>query len=172
MPNYESKLVDSSRLLADILVDDIGNSLKKYKEMLDVAFLDKYPESMRATRILALCAEKNKKLVCPYVNQIVHQLEHMNVEGVKRGFLKILSENSECLDEDSWGIITNLAFEWMNNPKEAISVRYYCIDLITQLQDQYPEIREELISILESIMEDESGGLRTKCAKTIQKLNR
>jgi hypothetical protein len=172
MLNYELKLVDSSKLLADILVDDIGNSLKKFKEMLDVALLDKYPESMRAARILALCAEKNKKLVCPYVNQLVQQLEHVNVEGVKRGFLKILSENSECLDEDSWGIIANLAFEWMNNPKEAISIRYYCIDLMGQLQDQYPEIKEELISILESIMEDESKGLRTKCIKTLRKLNR
>jgi len=47
---------------------------------------------MRAARVIQLCSEKNTKLIEPFLNNLISIILETNVEGVKRGFLKILSE--------------------------------------------------------------------------------
>jgi len=168
--DYKSKLVDSSRLLADILVEDIDNSEEKVNEMMSVALLDNYPVSMRTARILTLCAEKNSTLI--HIHTMLQSLQIVKVTGVRRGFLQILSKLPECLDEDSLGILTDLAFQWMNNPKEAISIRYYSIQFGLYVVKKYPEIKAEFISILESMMMEDSAVLKAKCRNTIRLLNK
>ncbi|MGD2035761.1 MAG: hypothetical protein PVF73_11930 [Bacteroidales bacterium] len=172
MFDYKSKLADSSRLLADILVKEIGDSPEKFDEMMNVTLLDIYPYSMRAARILALCSENNAKLMNKHIGKMALALKSLKVEGVRRGFLKILSDHPENIDEHSWGIITDLAFDWLGNPKEAISIRYYCMELLLYLQHQYPELKEEFVSILESIVRESSQGLKTKCRHTLKRLNK
>jgi len=171
MFNYESKLVDSSRILADILVADIGNSQEKYNEMVAVALMDKYPVSMRAARILTLCKSKNQTLVKPHIKTIVQSLKSIKVEGVKRGFLKILSEVPDIINEDCIGLLTDLAFDWMGDPKKAIAIRVYSIDLLMHVVKKYPDLGHEFASNMETIMEDGSSGLKSKCKHTLRKLN-
>jgi len=171
MFDYESKLVDSSRILADILVEDIGNSKEKYSEMVAVAMLDKYPVSMRAARILTLCKSKNQTLIKPHIKTIVRSLKNLKVEGVKRGFLKILSEVPDIIKEDCLGLLADMAFDWMGDPKQAIAIRVYAIDLLLYVVKKYPDLTHEFASNLETIMEDGSSGLKSKSKHTMRKLN-
>jgi hypothetical protein len=172
MCNYDLKLVDSSRLLADILVKDIGNEPDRFAEMIGIAFRDEYPVSMRAARIVALCAEQHIELINPYVFQIVESIGEIKVDGVKRGFLKILAELPLVLDEQSLGIITDLAFNWLNDPKQAIAIRYYSIDILYKVAAIYPEIGVELSALLKSLADDSSSGLKSKSKKVLKYLKR
>ena len=171
MFDYESKLVDSSRILADILVADIGDSQDKYSEMMAVAMLDKYPVSMRAARILTLCTSKNPTLIRPHIKTIIQSLESTKVEGVRRGFFKILSEVPDLINEECLGLLADLAFDWMGDPKQAIAIRVYAIDLLLHVVKKYPDLRYEFVGNLETIMEDGSSGLKSKCKHTLRKLN-
>ena len=170
MFDYKSKLVDSSRMLADILAEDIGNSQKKYNEMLAVAMLDKYPVSMRAARILTLCESKNRTLIKPHIKTIVQSLAKIKVEGAKRGFLKILSEIPDVINEESLGLLADMAFDWIGDPKQAIAIRVYSIDLLLYVVKKYPDLVHEFASNLEIIMEDGSSGLKYKCRHTLKQL--
>lgn len=170
MFEYESKLVDSSRILADILAGEIVTSQKKYDEMLSVAMLDKYPVSMRAARILGLCQIKNEILIKPHIRKIVQSLNKIKIEGVKRGFLKILSENPDLINEDSLGLLADMAFEWIVDPKQAVAIKIYSVDLLVFVVKKYPELVQELVSSLEIAMEDGSKGVKSKCKHTLKKL--
>lgn len=171
MFDYTAKLVDSSRQLADFLAEDIGDSQEKFDEMLTVALQDKYPVSMRAARILALCKSR-KQLIRPHIPEIVKSLQGINVVGVKRGLLKILSEMPQVIDEDSIGILTDLSFDWMADAKQEIAIRVYAIDLLLSVVKKYPDLIQEFRSSLETIMEDSSTGLSSRCKYAIRKLTR
>ncbi len=172
MRNYESKLVDSSRLLADILVKDIGNDTGRFKEMMNLAFRDEYPLSMRAARVVALTAEWYPDLLIPYIPILITAFQHLKTGGVRRSFLKTLTEHSYPLSEEQLGILADLAFTWLSDPKEAIAIRYYSIEILLIVAKLYPEIRNELKSILDELLEDESSGLRAKSRKVINYLRK
>jgi hypothetical protein len=162
MNNFQLKLVDSSRLIADILVKDIGNDKEKFSEMLEIALLDKYPVSMRAARIIALCIEENPDLITNYFKRIAEALPGIKVDGVKRGFLKMLADTSISFDEESAGFLTDIAFTWLEDSSQAIAIRYYCIEILQKVSLQYPEIGDELTVILKNMPEDISAGLQSK----------
>ena len=172
MYNYELKLVDSSRLIANIVVADIGNDAKKFAEIMELALRDEYPLSMRAARVIALSTEKHSDLIVPHLQSIIDTLDSIRVEGVKRSFLKIFAEMPVELNEDMLGIITDRSFNWLVDPKEAVAIRYYAIDILLKVTRLYPEIKVELADSLNSLLEDNSSALHAKSKKAINYLNK
>jgi hypothetical protein len=167
MNNYKLKLVDSSRLVADILVQEIGDDEVKFSEMLEIALLDKYPISMRAARVVALCDEVNPSLIHNSYKKIMISLPYLKVDGVIRSFLKILADSTQNFDEESAGLITDLAFKWLGDSNQAISIRYYCIEILLKIAVKYPEIGDELNILLENLPDDISAGLKSKSSKIL-----
>jgi hypothetical protein len=172
MITYEKKLVDSSRSLADILVADIGNDHEKFSAMMTIAMEDEYPISMRAARVIELCTENNHLLVIDHLPFIIGKIGKFKVEGVRRAFLKILAERMADIEEDSVGKLTDLAFGWLCNRKEAIAVRYYCIEILVKVVTEYPDISTELIACLNNLLEEDSAGLRSKSRHVIKQLEK
>ncbi len=172
MRHYELKLVDSSRKLADFLVDDVGNDPERFNEMMQLSMRDVYPISMRAARIVTLVSEKYPELVYPHISKIISELHILNTEGVLRSYLKIITELSYPFNDDQLGILTDMAFNWLTNPKEAIAIRYYSIEILLMVSKKYPEIGNELKSILNELLEDSSSGLKSKSIKVLNYLKK
>jgi hypothetical protein len=171
MYDYELKLIDSSRMIADILVADIGNIQEKYDEMMALALRDEYPLSMRAARIVALCSFKHLNLVKPHLKSIIKILPCAKVDGLKRSFLKILAELPVYIDEEELGKLTGTAFEFLSDHKQSVAIRVFSIDILVNIGKRYPDIKFELKTILESVIPEGSAGLRAKCRKTLKTLN-
>ena len=127
---------------------------------------------MRAARVIALVTELHPELVHPYVNEIILKLSSWQTEGLRRSFLKILSEISYSYNEDQLGILTDLAFTWLTDPKEAIAIRYYSIAILLIVSKKYPEIKGELSTLLNELAEDSSSGLKTKSVKVLNYLKK
>ena len=172
MYDYESKLVDSSRVLADMLVQDIGNNPEKFREIINISFRDEYPVSMRAARIIPLITEIYPELLNPYIPWIITKLQHLKTEGVRRGFLKALSESSYSFNDEQMGILANLAFTWLPDPKEPISVRYYSIEIILKISEKYPELQIELKPLLHELLQDAPSGIKAKSQIALNYLKR
>lgn len=172
MFNYELKLVDSSRLIADIIVADIGNNTEKYAEILELTLRDEYPLSMRASRVLALATRNDTSLLLPHLQRVIDTLGSLKVEGVKRGFLYILAELPLELNEEMLGIVVDHCFTWLNDAKEAIAIRYYAIEILVKVVFRYPELKTELVESLQIILENDTKVLHAKSRKALKLLLR
>jgi len=170
MATIEEQLVDSSKMLADIIVNKIGNNKQQFSEAIELMLKDKYPISMRAGRIVHFVSEKHPHLVAPYYERMVNLLPTARVDGVKRSIQKIMYETPYDLTEEMWGKLTDISFNFIEDPKQAIAIRAFAIDFIVKTLNIYPEIKPELIALLESVRIDCSVGLENKCRKLIQKL--
>ena len=170
MYNYESKLVDSSRMIADILVADIAGDQDRFDEMFEITLQNSYPLSMRAARIIEICVSKHRKFILPHLNKLPEYIEASDVDGVKRSFLKILSETSLPQDENFLGLLTDLAFAYIENNNEAIAVRAFSIDILLKISKTFPDLKSELIPLLQNMAEISSKGLESKCKKILKKI--
>lgn len=172
MSGIEDKLIDTSRVVADIVTNYIGNNQDLFNEAMELVYRDEYPLSMRAARVIQLATYKHLNLIRPHIDRMIYALEYSKVDGVKRSFLKILAEKPLNLNEEQFGRLTDLSFSILKNGKEAIAIRAFAIDILYRIIKTYPEIKYELIPILEELKSDESVGLAGKCNKILKEFGK
>lgn len=167
MYNYSAKFVDSSRLVADLLTREIENSQEKFDELMSITFLDEYPLSMRAARVVYLCGIRNPGLFTSHIRKMITTLPRLKTDGVKRSFLKTLSSLPLVLNDEDNRALIDLAFEMVNDKKQSIAVRNYTIDLLIKLCARFPDLKTELIATITNLPVSESPALISKCKKTL-----
>jgi hypothetical protein len=172
MQNYEMKLIDSSRMIADILTTDILDDQNRFDEMFELSLREEYPLSMRAARIIELSTFKYKRLVLPHLDELINAIENSKIDGVRRSFLKILAELPIVLDDNAQGRLVDMAFSYIGDNKEAIAIRAFSLDLLVKTCRNYPELNNELIYILEEMTKASSVGLQTKSRKILALLKK
>ena len=170
MPSFEEQLVESSRVLTDIIVADIGNNQLLFDKVMDLMYRDEYPLSMRAAWVAYLAYEKHPELAKPHIKKLAIILPNTKVDGVKRSALKMLYDTMHELSEEDFGAFADLAFSWAEDSKQAIAVRAFSIDILLKVVETYPEITPEFTAILEGIIPDGSKGLKNKCGKLVKSL--
>lgn len=168
---YELLNTDSSRAVADYLVNLISDNQLKFNFIFDCCISEKYPINMRAARVLHLSAEKYPILAESIANNITSALLNCTNEGVKRSFIKILQNTNILKQVKSAGMVINKCYEWILSEKESPAVRCYSIDLVKNYCKIEPELKNELISVLFILECSNIVSLNTKKNKTLNELN-
>jgi len=168
---YELLNKDSSRAVADYLVNLISDNQLNFNFIFDYCISEKYPINMRAARVLQLSAEKYPILAEAIVDKITDALLNCNNEGVKRSFIKILQNTNILKKVKSAGMVINKCFEWILSEKESYAVRCYSIDLVKNYCKIEPELKNELISVLSVLECSNIVSINTKKNKTLTELN-
>jgi len=173
IPDFKALLnIDSSRLIADQVVDAVGDNFEYFKTVLELCFSEKYPVSMRAARVISLCNEKYPTLIIPYLDQLIKMIAKSKIDGVKRGILKTFKESVDLKLFTNLGELVDICFEWLMNPKEAVAVRYYCIKILTKICVIEPELKNEFITVLENISFESSSGMANLAKKMVTQMQK
>jgi len=155
-------------MIADVIVAEIGSDKEKFDEMLMLALKDEYPLSMRASRVVVLSTFKYNSLINSHIPVLIKTLPNSKTDCVKRSILKIFAELPLHLDDESIGKLTDICFNLLNDRNQSIATRAFAIGVLIKVIKKFPDIRFELKAVLESVMQDGSVGLKSKCRKTLK----
>ncbi len=170
MPDFASGLYDSGRKTADMAVEAVGNDPGRFAHLLNLSFTTSYPLCMRSARVIQLSCEKNQTLILPYLDEVIMKICSTKEQGVKRSYLKVIADVIDfSLIKDNSGLL-QACFDWLISPKEAISVRYYCIAIIEKFCMYEPELKPEFRSSLEFCLDEASSGFRNRALKAMKRL--
>jgi hypothetical protein len=172
LPDFIGGLWDSGRNTAEVAVVAIDNNPENFKYLLDICFSEPYPISMRASRVIQLFCEKKPEFILPYLDQVIEKVSVSKVEGVKRNFLKLITESVDFNLVKNNPKLLQIVFDCIISPNEAISVRYYSIFICEKFCDHEPDLIPEFKTILEFILNESSAGLRSTAIKVLKKYNR
>lgn len=64
----------------------------------------------------------------------------------------------------------NLCFQWLNNPKLKVSIKYYCMWVLRDLVPRYPELKGELLASLQAQQELNTATFRKQAGKVLEDL--
>jgi len=171
MPDFFSLLkIDSSKLIGDQVVDAVGDNPEYFKMILDICLYEKYPLAMRAGRAVALCNEKNPSFIVPYLDELIDKIAVSEIDGVKRGIMKAFCESVDLRQFNNLGKLVDLCFKWLLNPKEAVAVRYYSMEILYKTCKLEPALINEFIAVLETLVDNPSVGLAGRARKIIRQL--
>jgi len=85
----------------------------------------------------------------------------------RRILCKILSQHD--IPTDQTGVIYEQAISWIDSPNQPVAIRVHAMEIAAKIADTYPELRDELQSILRHHYEDSSAGYKSRCRKIFER---
>lgn len=170
--DLRAALYDSSRAVVDMAAQAIGNKSEYFNLAMEATFEDKYPLSMRSARVVQVSCENYPQLILPYIDEIIDKLKSFKVEGVKRSLLKLFRDSINLMELEQSGQLACICFDLLINPKEGIAVRNYSLDILMKISKFEPDLQNEIVSIVENMLHEESVGLRNKAGRLMAKMRK
>lgn len=152
-------LVDSSRLVADMVVSEVGHDQAKMQALFELALQRNDQTGMRAARAFDLVDEAREGMAAPYLKRIRAAIRELEHTSVIRSFLRTLMRYPVPEDEDELGAFYELTLSLMKNTRLPVALRYYGMSLACEVAFVWPDLRFELFPVFDDIAQESSSGL-------------
>ncbi len=155
-------------------IDRVANMILKNPEILNetwcLALDNNISVNWRAAWVVEAVWEQRPELIEPYLKNIYTHLPGFKTDGQKREILKMIAGSSLPENEEELGLLLNYCFERMLDAKESVSVKVYSMDILYNISKIYPEIKPELISSVEHILEEGTPDVKVRGKRILRKL--
>lgn len=165
----EEILKEHSRKQKDKIVNYVGNDPKRFARLIDVFLQGPYRVTQRAAWPLSYCVENYPGLLKPHFRKILKQLGEQNIhDSVKRNTLRMLQ--FVRVPKVHQGVTIDLCFGFLTDAKEAIAIRVFAMTVLANITKEVPELKNELIPLIEDQIPYASAGFLSRGAKVLKQL--
>lgn len=165
----EAILKEHSKAQKDKIVKWIGNSQQRFDELFHLFLTDEYRVVQRAAYLLSYCIEEHPSLIKKHFGKLIKNLSKKNIhEAVKRNTVRILEKIE--IPEKYHGDVMNICFDYVQSPDEAIAVKAFSLTVLYKLSQKYPDIKQELKTIIEDRWDYETAAFHSRARKILKKL--
>jgi len=159
-----------SRVEKEIYIRKVGESEGNFDTLLELVFHDKDPISWRAAWILDGSDERYPGMAGPSIPVIIEQLPDLESTGALRSLLRMLCRYE--IPEEQQGILIDLCFSYMVSELYPVAVKVHAMQLIYNHVLIYPELAEELKTIIEDQTVNNSVGFKSRGRRIIRELDK
>jgi hypothetical protein len=167
----ESILKEHSKKSCDQIVTYIGNSTSRFSDLVTLFLNGPYRVTQRAAWPLSSCIEKNPKLVEPHLKKILNYAMKPGVhDSVKRNVVRLLQFIE--IPKRLQGKTASVCFQFLTSKKEPIAVRVFSMTVLSKLARELPELKNELIPLIEDQLPYGSAGFISRGRKVLKELKK
>jgi hypothetical protein len=168
--------MDYSTLLAnlpsaaekELYVREAGDSEERFQSLLELALCDKDPVAWRAAWIADGSDEQHPGLASGSISRIVRRLSEIDSAGTLRSLLRMLSRYD--IGEKDQGMLIDLCFGYMVSGLYPVAVKVHAMQIIYNHVLIYPELKDELVTVIMDQESNNSVGFRARGMRIIRKL--
>lgn len=132
------------------IVKYIGNDKARFKILLAIFFNGEYRLSQRAAWPLSYVAINDPLLIKPHFTKLIHKLSRTdNHPAIARNILRTFQEIE--IPEKYHAVLIDLCFKFIMDIQYPIAIRAFAITVAAKICKIYPELKRELIIILDEI---------------------
>ncbi len=153
--------------LAESAVEN-GEILKK---LLEYSFSKDKKLAFRASWTLSKVYDKYPDLIGSDLQVMIGSLESLENESVQRSFLRMISMSDlDTINQKQQGILADHCFKMLKSGFSAIAIKAYSMEIIYKLAIIYPELANELSSIISMLQGEGSAGILARGHIILKKL--
>ncbi len=169
---YIKELLESehSKKITDQIVDYIEDDPLKFKALVDLFFSEDWCMNQRAAWPIPFIAKKHSELVEPYLAQFISNLENPRHNAVIRNTLRFLAEIE--IPEDQQGRCYDFCLRTITNIKEPVANKIFAMTIMLNIALPYPELLNELKIIIETQIEYEKPGFKSRGRNTLSHIEK
>lgn len=164
-------LAEHSKANCNKIVRRIGNNPQRFDALVRLFLTDKDP------RVVQRSAWPLSELVALYPALIKKHLGKILVYVTKPGLHDAVKRNTvrilQFIDipQQYQGRVMNLCFEYLIDPAEKPAVKASSLTVLHNLSKQYPDIKQELKTIIEDRWEFETAAFHSRAKKILKEIN-
>jgi hypothetical protein len=164
----EQILKEHSRKNCDAIVAWVGNSQKRFDELFSLFTNDEYRVVQRSAWPVSYCVEAHPTFIKKHYGTLLKKIKKPNIpDAVKRNTLRFLQFVE--LPKKFHGDLMNTCFELVQSMQEKPAIKMFCLVILENLSKLYPEIKPELVLIIETQMPYESIAFKSRGKKILAK---
>ncbi len=155
----------------DKIVKYVGDNKDRFDEMMQLFLSENYRITQRISWPVSNAAILHPQLIKPYLAKMIKQLRNEKLHvAVKRNTVRLLQ--FIVIPEKLMGETVSICFDLLNNPKEAIAVKAFCMTVIYNCTKKFPGLKDELaLSIKDQILlPTASAGIKNRGNKVLKLL--
>lgn len=142
-----------------------------YKQLLEAINSGERTHTMKAAWIIGTAAEQQDTVLAQkHSSRILDFVLHKENSGVVRELIKVLV--SIKLNEKEEGLFIDFCFRQLNRSDVDIAVKYNANKGIEKALKKYPELKEEFIATLESLLDNHTDAWKRYTTRLLTKLNK
>ena len=163
---------EHSRQQAITVANYACESKENMQQLIDCLFSDDTVVAQRAAWSIGWSVKIKLDALLPFIDLLIPLIERKDVhDAVIRNTMLVLV----CIDipEKYHGIVMNGCFNFIENPVTPPAIKAYSMTTVYNLSKYYPEILQELRTIIEENWENETPAFKSrgkKILKAIKKL--
>jgi len=168
--DYKHQLLkENSKRNTNLIVDDIGNNQSKFDELVDIFLNSESRLVQRASNVVGIVGEKQPQLVLKHINSFIVYLKNNPIDAVKRNIVRVFQFYKNLPYEN--GDLYSVCLNFLTSNQEPIAVKAFSMTICRRYCEQYPELVNEVIPILELLIEeDKSPGIQSRGKKELKHL--
>ena len=163
-------LREHSKTQAIRIAKHIGNDKEKFSILMALFFDSEYRITQRAAWIVSHCHQLHPSLITPYLSKMIENLEKDISIAVKRNTVRILQ--SVTIPNELMGTLADICFKFLADTKETIAVRVFSMTVLSNIVQEYPEMKSELQFAIEEQMPFGSAGFISRSKKVLKQLSK
>ena len=161
-------LKENSKEQAEYIANWIGDNPERMQQFMHIFLHDGYRVVRLAAHALGKLGDTHPEQIARHMEAMIHRMTEPGVHvAVKRNVVRVL-QNQE-IPEHLHGDVMNICFDLLADVKETVAVRVFSMTILDNLSKSYPEIRQELTTILERQLElGCTPGFRSRATKILK----
>jgi hypothetical protein len=164
----ETILAVHSKANAERIVKWIGSNQQRFDELFNLFLNDEDLVVQRAAWPMSYAVIANPQLIQKHFSKLLRNLEKPGRHvAVRRNTVRLLQDIP--IPKKFHGEVMNICFDYISSPTEAVAVKAFSLTVLQNLSKQYPEIRQELKTIIEDRWEHETAAFRSRAKKILNK---
>jgi len=156
-----------SKEQATQIVKWIGSNQQRFDELLHWFLSDDNKIVQRAAWPLSYCIAQHPQLINKHYDTLIAQLQASDKpSAVRRNILRAFDQIPQ-IPEKYHGIIMDACFRYIEDPEETIASQAFALGILAKLSKLYPEIRQELCTIIESRLPYATPAFKSRAKKIL-----
>lgn len=157
---------EHSKKQTDRIVGYIGADKDRFKALVDLFFKGEYRITQRAAWPLSYCVRNHPRLIEPYYKQLLDNLEKKDIHvAVVRNTVRLLQDVS--IPKRWHGRVMNICFDFVADMQTPIAVKAFALTILSNLSEDYPEIKGELKVLIEEQWQQATPAFRSRAKKVL-----
>jgi hypothetical protein len=158
---------EHSKKQTDRIVNYIGADKKRFAVLIDLFFQGEYRITQRAAWPLSYCVRAHPELIQPYFKPLLDNLRRTDIHiAVVRNTVRLLQDVS--IPQKHQGRVMSTCFDFLQSPDTPIAVKAFSLTILSNLLQDYPDIRGELKLIIEEQWEHSTPAFRSRAKKILK----
>jgi len=146
----------------------VASDADKMRALMNLFFSENIRHCQRASWPLMYIGSNASYMVKPYLKKMVQVLDHAKHDAVVRNVVRVCEDAP--IPKEIEGQLLEKSFEFINDPKRAVAIRAFSINVADKICQHYPELQEELKLVLLEHIDHGTAAFRIRAKKVIKKM--